>query len=247
MSGKAEVPGAAALLERISAQLEQHTAAFKRSVLEDAADLFCRREEEMGALEHAARLEASLRRQGAHVGALSQALGVRGNVARESKTARAALRAWRGVARERARSERARGFHAARVARAALRAWRSASRQRAADTKDAFWQRKMEEVTSEMVRRYEAEIGRLAAELRASQEALQDAQAEQTRVQDELKKALMRGVCALNMETMAALRPAQGPAAPQTPSTSHAAAYGSTQGSAQSYQRGGSASSRFRL
>ncbi|XP_019722556.1 centrosomal protein POC5 isoform X2 [Hippocampus comes] len=109
-------------------------------------------------------------------------------------------------------------FHL-RLKRKALLAWHSLTQKEWKDRMEQACRAKAEEVCTHLSENYEAQIQTMISE---HNEALEKSQAEIERLQLErerrevcMRKALMRGVCALNMETLHLFNPTDGE--PQDP------------------------------
>ncbi|KAH3761319.1 centrosomal protein POC5 [Pelomyxa schiedti] len=88
-----------------------------------------------------------------------------------------------------------------------LHAWHVYSLHRKQREIDKFWKQKLEEISDKLVSKYEAELQQVRGELQECKDILKVKEAQAMYVEDDFKKAFMRGVCALNMEAVSALKP----------------------------------------
>jgi hypothetical protein len=199
-------------LGRMERLLDGHCGEFKRSVMEQTARLLGERESE--AIELVKQLRATLVQRDAAIAAATDladrnaaavelerrrarkveaALALSLARQRTKQAAAACFAKWRRTARAMAmHDERSRATQ-----RVCLSAWRRVS---ATARGGEFWRARTEAISLKLVDRYEAELEALRRQLR-------EARDEAYRAQDELKRALVRGVCALNIEAISAIRP----------------------------------------
>ena len=94
-------------------------------------------------------------------------------------------------------------YYERRVKARVLLAWQRASVQRHKQKLERVCKKKAEEVCYDLAKNYEAKIKKLDDELHASRAQIAHYRAEMAKHEEHVKQALMRGVCALNMEAMA--------------------------------------------
>nr|XP_020854068.1 centrosomal protein POC5 isoform X3 [Phascolarctos cinereus] len=82
------------------------------------------------------------------------------------------------------------------------KAWRSILKSQWKDTVEKACQSRAEEICVQISRDYEAQISALNATLEAARTEIQKLQCEKEQFEESMKKAFMRGVCALNLEAM---------------------------------------------
>ncbi|XP_068952354.1 centrosomal protein POC5 isoform X2 [Petaurus breviceps papuanus] len=82
------------------------------------------------------------------------------------------------------------------------KAWRSTLKSQWKDAFEKACQSRAEEICLQISRDYEAQIAALNANLEAARTEIQKLQCEKEQFEESMKKAFMRGVCALNLEAM---------------------------------------------
>ncbi|VUZ54021.1 unnamed protein product, partial [Hymenolepis diminuta] len=118
----------------------------------------------------------------------------------------------RDVSKERNESEKLCSQLAYAHARRTLvfRMWRAWKRGMESTWKQRAHQRfvrESQQICFQLSQDYETKIIELKDKLRAAEERCAQAELSRARIQESMKSALMRGVCALNMETMTVLQP----------------------------------------
>ncbi|XP_072462479.1 centrosomal protein POC5 isoform X2 [Notamacropus eugenii] len=82
------------------------------------------------------------------------------------------------------------------------KAWRSTLKSQWKDAFEKACQSRAEEICVQISRDYEAQVAALNATLEAARTEIQKLQCEKEEFEESMKKAFMRGVCALNLEAM---------------------------------------------
>ncbi|KAF6126480.1 POC5 centriolar protein [Phyllostomus discolor] len=82
------------------------------------------------------------------------------------------------------------------------RAWRSTVQKKWKDVVERACQARAEEVCVQISNDYEAKVAMLSGALENAKAEIQRMQHEKEQFEDSMKKAFMRGVCALNLEAM---------------------------------------------
>lgn len=90
--------------------------------------------------------------------------------------------------------------------RPVIRAWARSVRENKLERNDAFWTEKMKESTDALHSEYEAKLTAMSQELAATRASVQAEMDVKNKYQGQLKKAFMRGVCALNLEAMSLIK-----------------------------------------
>lgn len=85
----------------------------------------------------------------------------------------------------------------------AFSAWRSEARQRRKNKETQFWKNEIEIVSNKIVERYEESLAELRHQLALTQAERDQFRREKNQIMQNMKRAFMRGVTALNLETMA--------------------------------------------
>jgi hypothetical protein len=103
-----------------------------------------------------------------------------------------------------------------------LVSWRNYTAKIKRDGSNGHWQRKLEQVTNKIIGQYEAELSKasshfvivlivefeynyfqLRESLKEAESVIEKYEGQRDKFQQDMKKAFMRGVCALNLEAMA--------------------------------------------
>lgn len=74
-------------------------------------------------------------------------------------------------------------------------------------TREREFDSKMSDMSTKIIQSYEDELIRLRNELALAHNELQRKSEQQTRLEEDMKRAFMRGMCALNLEAMSVLKP----------------------------------------
>lgn len=87
--------------------------------------------------------------------------------------------------------------------------WRDETRIGRRVAVDKFWQGKMESMSTSIVAEYETQLAAMQAELGQAKRQLQEERASRSQLYDDLMSQFRRGVCAFNLEALAALKPGE--------------------------------------
>eukprot|EP00887_Chlorella_sp_A99_P007311 scaffold2.g7311.t1 len=199
------------LLEETRRAQEQEAA---RSLAHQRATAASERAAQARALEAAtaqlARLQESFRRQ-------TQMLGRSAWWRRELHVAQMAWRTWRAHVAMRQRVAKgaqaaAHHYDVGRLQQAVFRRWRAASQE---GMRTKLKEQRAAAARAEAQCQELATAGQeLAARLEAAEEQARATEAERQRLEQDMRKAFMRGVCALNIEAMAVMKRGLPPGAP---------------------------------
>eukprot|EP00658_Telonema_sp_P-2_P018778 TRINITY_DN17357_c0_g1_i1.p1 TRINITY_DN17357_c0_g1~~TRINITY_DN17357_c0_g1_i1.p1 ORF type:complete len:200 (+),score=51.53 TRINITY_DN17357_c0_g1_i1:166-765(+) len=85
--------------------------------------------------------------------------------------------------------------------------WREVTRLGRRTAVDQFWQNKMESMSTSIVAEYENQMAAMQAELMAARRELDEERQSRSKLYDDLMSQFRRGVCAFNLEALAALKP----------------------------------------
>lgn len=111
------------------------------------------------------------------------------------------------LARRERRHERLPEVHFGKVfGRKVLGAWRTAARAERISRVDSYWRSQVEEARTRAASEQQERTESLEAQLAQANEAMRIGVEQRDALEAELKRAFMRGVCALNMEAVSILR-----------------------------------------
>ena len=108
----------------------------------------------------------------------------------------------------------------------AWRAWRATIQSKWRDRVEKACQAKAQQVCKAVSTDYETKLARVNEQLRQSRHEVQTLMNKQSRYEEDMKKAFMRGVCALNLEAMSMFRMDEGGAVTGPDAAAAAAAAG---------------------
>lgn len=137
-------------------------------------------------------------------------LGQRTHRAALFQRAHLVFSSWRNYVRERRqktiKSAMARKFARHAFLRKAVAGWRNEAFIAKSERLERIWKQRMDIASAKLTQEYEVIVGDLRAKLGDAQQEIEAQNKHRIRLEDNLKKAFMRGVCALNMEAMSVLR-----------------------------------------
>jgi hypothetical protein len=136
--------------------------------------------------------------------------GERYNILESARLARTVFRQWvrhLTLARRERRFERLPEVHFGRTLfRKVLGGWRSAARAERVARVDAYWRGQVEAARTNAAAEEREQVEALQLQLAQAREQIRISAEQRDALEDELKRAFMRGVCALNMEAVSILR-----------------------------------------
>lgn len=97
-----------------------------------------------------------------------------------------------------------------RLANKALNAWLKVFREESAQKRRDQQEKQLERETTEIANRYQKEIEMLREKLAEATQQIDSHEKNKAQLQDNLKKAFMKGICAMNFEAMSALQGTPG-------------------------------------
>lgn len=95
-----------------------------------------------------------------------------------------------------------RRYHQNRMMAQVLSSWRTVARAERKKKETMLWKKQMKDITTKLVNKYEKSLADLRSELAATLLQIRHKNEDQTFVEEKMKQAFMRGICALNREAM---------------------------------------------
>jgi hypothetical protein len=214
-------------VEKIAAAIDGHTSTLKRQLMEEflaaKETMFLKYRDALDAENHHSRSrlayltdrEADLSHDNAKMKIFIDRLVHERSLRRDRLVHTVFLRSvfatWREnvhwTRRLLALSERARLFYRRALLKRAFRAWQRHTQLGTRQKLNRKWQLKLQEATNTIVEQYELELGNTRSQLENAEAHIERSGQDRAVFQQQMKRSFMRGVCALNLETMGVLRP----------------------------------------
>eukprot|EP00742_Colponemidia_sp_Colp-10_P013321 GILJ01015042.1.p1 GENE.GILJ01015042.1~~GILJ01015042.1.p1 ORF type:complete len:607 (+),score=109.37 GILJ01015042.1:3-1823(+) len=111
----------------------------------------------------------------------------------------------------------AKGFAKTHVLRRMLNNWKKSASDLRKQKTETAWNSKVDHIVQQLKHHHAAQISELQSKLFQAEEAVKETMQSKKQLQDDLKQAFMRGVCALNFEAMSICNPRDGQSYQTTP------------------------------